>query len=441
MKRILLVAFILLSLGTWLYASPETEGIAYGINTVWVLIAAFLVFLMQAGFGMLEAGFIRTKNVGNVLMKNVLDFCMASLGFFIFGYALMFGSGNAIFGSEGWLLSGVEVEGLPVYAHWFFQAVFCGTAATIVSGGVAGRMKFPAYLIYSFVLSAFIYPVQGHWIWGSGGWLADLGFADFAGSTVVHAVGGWSALVGAIMLGPRIGRFNPDGSPNFIGGHSMPLATLGMFLLWFGWFGFNPGSQLAASGIENAEAIALITMNTNLSAAAGAVTAMITAWGRFGKPDLALTCNGALAGLVGITAPCAFVSPGAAIYIGIISGIIVVFGVILLDKIRVDDPVGAFPVHGLCGVWGTLAVGFFGRKGLGLAHEGLFYGGGFKMLGIQILGSFAVALYVVFFMFIVFKVIDGIVGLRVTKEEELLGLDIGEHGMESYKGFQIFITE
>jgi len=409
-----------------------------GLDTVWVLLAAFLVFFMQLGFGMVEAGFIRAKNTCNILTKNFLDFCMASIGFFIFGYAIMFGDGNAFMGLKGWFLIGAESGAdVPLYAFWLFQAAFCGAAATIVAGGMAERMKFQAYLIYSFIISALIYPIVGHWIWG-GGWLATLNFADFAGSTVVHTVGGVAALVGTILLKPRLGKYKPDGKPNAIAGHSIPLASLGVFVLWFGWFGFNPGSSLH---VGDGSLIALVAINTNLAAAAGGITAMITVWKIFGKPDLSMAMNGALAGLVAITAPCAFVDPWAAILIGAIGGILVVIGVILLDKMHIDDPVGAVPVHGINGIWGTLAVGFFGKESLGLAHNGLFYGGGLRQLGVQALGSVSVILFIVITMGIVFKLIDVIIGLRVSREEELKGLDIGEHGMEAYGGFQIFTTE
>jgi Amt family ammonium transporter len=411
---------------------------SFAINTLWVLLAAFLVFFMQAGFGMVEAGLIRAKNACNILMKNLLDFCMASLGFFIFGYAIMFGGAGPLFGTKGWFLINAESSAdLPLYAFWMFQAAFCGAAATIVAGGMAERMKFPAYLIYSFLISAFVYPIIGHWVWG-GGWLADLNFHDFAGSTVVHAVGGSAALIGTIILGPRAGKFNEDGSPNFIAGHNIPLASLGVFLLWFGWFGFNPGSAL---GMSDPETVARITINTNLAAAAGVIAAMITAWAKFGKPDLALTMNGALAGLVAITAPCAVVTPGAAIYIGAIAGVLCVYGVRWLDRLRIDDPVGAVPVHCLNGIWGTLAVGLFGQTALGAPHDGLFYGGGFLQLGIQALGTLTICVFTVAAMGLVFKTIDALTGLRVSEEEELRGLDIGEHGMESYSGFQIFLTE
>ncbi len=409
-----------------------------GLNTLWVLLAAFLVFFMQAGFGMVEAGFIRAKNTCNILTKNFLDFCMASLGFFIFGYAVMFGNGNGFMGLRGWFLinakSGADV---PLYAFWLFQAAFCGAAATIVAGGMAERMKFPAYLIYSFIISAFIYPIVGHWIWG-GGWLANLNFTDFAGSTVVHTVGGFAALIGTIILKPRIGKYNSDGSANVIAGHNIPLASLGVFILWFGWFGFNPGSTLS---VGDGSVIARVAVNTNLAAAAGGILAMITVWKMFGKPDLSMAMNGALAGLVAITAPCAFVEPWAAILIGGVAGVIVVLGVILLDKLNIDDPVGAVSVHGFNGVWGTIAIGLFGRQALGIANNGLFYGGGLSQLGIQLLGALTVILFVLATMGILFKAIDITMGLRVSREEELRGLDIGEHGMESYAGFEIFTTQ
>lgn len=416
-----------------------TEGYASisGIDTFWVLMAAFMVFIMQAGFGMLEAGLIRTKNTCNVLMNNFLDFCMATMGFFMFGYAIMFGTGNGFMGFNGWFLIGATHEGtIPLEAAWLFHAVFCGAAATIVAGGVAERMKFPAYLIYSFLISATVYPFVGHWIWG-GGWLSKLGFADFAGSTVVHAVGGTAALVGTIILGPRIGKFNKDGSANAIEGHSMALASLGTLILWFAWFGFNPGSTLS---VGNGSLIAKVAVNTNLAAAAGGLTGMFYAWKKCGKPDLTMTMNGALAGLVAITAPCAYILPHEAVLIGLIGGIIVVWGTLFLDKIRIDDPVGAAPVHMMNGIWGTVAVGLFGHKALGLANNGLFHGGGFTQLGIQILGVGSVILFVAVTMTIIFKAIDKVVGLRVTREEELKGLDVTQHGMEAYSGFQIFTS-
>ncbi|MCF7873192.1 MAG: ammonium transporter [Candidatus Omnitrophica bacterium] len=418
--------------------TSSQAALSIGVDTLWVLVAAFLVFFMQAGFGMVEAGFIRSKNTCNILTKNFLDFCMASLGFFLFGYAIMFGKGNSFLGLSGWFMNGAEsVGGLPIFAFWLFQAAFCGAAATIVAGGMAERMKFVGYLIYSFIISAFIYPIVGHWIWG-GGWLAQLNFADFAGSTVVHTVGGFAALIGTIILKPRIGKYGADGKPKMIAGHNIPLASLGVFILWFGWFGFNPGSTL---GVGDGSLIARVAMNTNLAAAAGGILAMLTIWKTAGKPDLSMAMNGALAGLVAITAGCAYVEPWAAILIGAIGGVVVVLGVFLLDKLGVDDPVGAAPVHGFNGIWGALAIGLFGQKALGLSSDGLFYGGGLKLLGIQALGAFSVAAFILIVMGVIFKLIDRTIGLRVSREEEFKGLDIGEHGMESYAGFQIFTNE
>ncbi len=423
-------------------ASAADEAISIsdlkvGLDTVWVLLGAFLVFFMQAGFGMVEAGFIRAKNTCNILTKNFLDFCMASLAFFLVGYALMFGEGNGFCGTKGWALMGAKSGAdVPLYAFWLFQAVFCGAAATIVAGGMAERMKFTAYLAYSFIISALVYPIVGHWIWG-GGWLAGMGFADFAGSAVVHTVGGCAALVGTSMLKPRAGKYGIDGKANVIPAHSIPLASLGVFILWFGWFGFNAGSTL---GVGDGSLIGRVAINTNLAAALGGIVAMVTVWKRFGKPDLSMAMNGALAGLVAVTAPCAYIEPWAAIVIGGVGGYLVVRGVELLDKLQIDDPVGAFPVHGICGIWGTIAIGIFGRESLGLANNGFIYGGNPTQLGIQMVGITAVIAWVVISMSVVFKLIDLTIGLRISSEEELRGLDIGEHGMEAYGGFQIFST-
>jgi len=405
-----------------------------GLDTVWVLLAAFLVFFMQAGFGMVEAGFIRAKNSTNILTKNFLDFCMASIGFFVFGYAIMFGTGNGFIGMSGFFMIGAESGAdVPLFAFWLFQAAFCGAAATIVAGGMAERMKFKAYLIYSFLISAFIYPIVGHWVWGSG-WLAALDFVDFAGSAVVHTTGGVAALVGTIILKPRTGKYRPDGSIKMISGHNIPLASLGVFILWFGWFGFNPGSTLS---VGDGSLISLVAINTNLAAASGGILAMIMVWAFAGKPDLSMALNGALAGLVAVTAPCAFISPWSAIVIGAVGGILVVLASLLLDKLKIDDPVGAFPVHGVNGIWGTLSIGLFGREALGLSSEGLFFGGGFQLLGVQSLGVFSIAAFVTAAMGLIFIIIDKTIGLRASVEEEYLGLDIGEHGLESYSGFQI----
>lgn len=438
-RRCAVIPAVILLLAPEVFAEDVANIVTTsGLDTLWVLIAAFMVFIMQAGFGMLEAGLIRTKNTCNILMNNFLDFCMASMGFFMFGYAIMFGDGTGFIGLKGFFMSDAVAHGnIPLYANWFFHAVFCGAAATIVAGGVAERMKFKAYLIYSFIISASVYPIVGHWIWG-GGWLANMGFGDFAGSTVVHAVGGTAALIGTIILGPREGKYNKDGSANAIEGHSMALASLGTLILWFAWFGFNPGSTLS---VGDGKAIAHVAMTTNIAAVAGALTAMFFAWSKFGKPDLTMTMNGALAGLVAITAPCAFVMPHEAIIIGIVAGVIVVVGTLFLDKIHIDDPVGAVPVHMMNGIWGTVAVGLFGRKALGLANNGLFHGGGFSQLGVQVLGVISAVIFVAIIMTVVFKTIDGFIGLRVSREEELKGLDITQHGMESYSGFQVFTTK
>ena len=414
--------------------ATDISRLSVGLNTVWVLLGAFLVFFMQAGFGMVEAGFIRAKNTCNILTKNFLDFCTASLGFFLVGYALMFGEGNGFLGLNGWCLAGLPDTvdgGLPLFAFWLFQAAFCGAAATIVAGGMAERMKFVAYLIYTLIISAIVYPIVGHWVWG-GGWLSNFGgtgFMDFAGSGVVHTVGGVAALVGTIMLKPRTGKYGIDGKPNVLAGHNIPIASLGVFILWFGWFGFNAGSTL---GVGDGSLIGRVAINTNLAAATGGIAAMITVWKRFGKPDLSMAMNGALAGLVSVTAPCAFIDPWAAIIIGLVGGWLVVRGVELLDKLHIDDPVGAFPVHGMGGIWGCLAVGLFAKEG------GLFYGWDPMLLGVQLVGVASIAIFVAISMGLVFKLIDKTVGLRVTSEEELRGLDITEHGMESYGGFQIF---
>lgn len=413
-------------------------------DTVWVIIAGVLVFFMQAGFAMVETGFTRAKNACNILMKNVLDFSIGTIAYWAIGFGIMFGAGGWFMGTSGFFLNdtgstfaSLDWANVPLGAKYFFQLVFAATAATIVSGAMAERTKFVAYLAYSAVITAIIYPISGHWIWG-GGWLADCGMWDFAGSTVVHSVGGWIGLTGAIMLGSRIGKYGPDKKPRAIPGHNLPIASLGVFILWFGWFGFNSGSTMAAS-LD----IAHIAVTTNLAAAAGAIAAMLTAWAIFKKPDLSMTLNGALAGLVAITAPCAFVSPSSAILIGFIGGVVVVLSVLLLDKLRIDDPVGAVSVHGVCGAWGTLAVGLFAQDVFvpGTTGNGLFFGGGLGLLGAQLLGVAAVFAWCMVTGFILFALIKAVIGLRVSREEELRGLDIGEHGNEAYSGFQIFTTQ
>lgn len=409
------------------------------LNIVWVLIAAFLVFFMQAGFAMVETGFTRAKNAGNIIMKNLMDFSIGSFIFFIIGFGLMFGTDwNGLIGTSGFFdptsLELTAFQDLTPGTFVFFQTVFCATAATIVSGAMAERTKFISYVIYSAVISLFIYPVVGHWIWG-GGWLSQMGFVDFAGSTVVHSVGGWAALIGAIILGPRIGKYNKDGSVNAIPGHSLTLGALGVFFLWFGWFGFNPGSTLAANG-----EIGHIAMTTNLAAAVAACTVMIITWIRYKKPDVSMTLNGVLAGLVAITAGCQVVTLWGAIAIGFVSGFVVVFGVEFLDKIcKVDDPVGAVAVHCMNGVWGTLAVGLFACYDVGGENEvlGLFFGGGAEQLGVQALGVVSVAAWAIVTTGILFLVIKKTIGLRVKKVEEIEGLDIHEHGAEAYADFVI----
>ena len=394
---------------------------------VWTLVAAALVFFMQAGFAMVEAGFTRAKNAINIMMKNLMDFSMGTLAFWAIGFGLMFGaSSSGWLGTSGFFLSDFTVGGDPwVLAFWMFQVVFAATAATIVSGAMAERTKFSSYMIYSVIICGIIYPVFGGWAWGGlfhgGGWLEKLGFIDFAGSTVVHSVGGWAALAGAIVLGPRIGKYTKDGKVRPILGHNLPLAALGVFILWLGWFGFNPGSTTAAS-----KDIAMIFVNTNLAAAAGAVLAMFTSWMRIGKPDVGMSLNGALAGLVAITAGCANVTPLSAVIIGAIAGIIVVFAVFFFDKIKVDDPVGAVSVHGINGAWGTLAAGLFNIGGT----SG-------KIIGVQLLGIGACFVWTFATAFILFKVIDKTVGLRVTPDEEREGLDYTEHGGNAYPDFEV----
>ena len=394
-------------------------------NYVWTLVAAVLVFFMQAGFAMVEAGFTRAKNCINIMMKNLMDFSMGSLFYWAIGFGLMFGaSKTGFFGTTGFFLSDFEVDGDPwVLAFWMFQVVFAATAATIVSGAMAERTKFTGYLVYSAVLSALIYPIFGSWAWGSlfngSGWLEGLGFIDFAGSTVVHSVGGWAALAGAIVLGPRLGKFTKDGGVKPILGHNIPLAALGVFILWVGWFGFNPGSTTTAD-----TSIAMIFVNTNLAAATGAVLAMVVSWLKFGKPEVGMSLNGALAGLVGITAGCANVTPGSSIIIGAVAGTLVVFSVLFFDKIKVDDPVGAISVHGVCGAWGTLAAGIFNIGGTSV-----------KILSVQCIGIVSCFAWTFCTAFILFKVIDSTMGLRVSPEEEIEGLDSTEHGGNAYPDF------
>jgi Amt family ammonium transporter len=420
------------------------------VDTVWVLMTAFLVFFMNLGFATVESGFCRAKNTVTILAKNFVVFAVSSIAFLFLGFGLMFGDGNPIFGTHGlWFVSGADNSpemgdaykgaysalnwtGVPLWAKFFFQLAFAGTAATIVSGAVAERIKFGSFYLFSFAMVGLVYPIVGHWIWG-GGWLAKLGMFDFAGSTVVHSVGGWAALMGAIMLGPRIGKYGKDGRVNPIPGHSIALATLGVFVLWFGWFGFNPGSTMAA----DPGAIARIAVTTNTAAAGGAVAASIIAWLVLGKPDLTMILNGALAGLVAITAPCAFVSVPSSLVIGLAAGILVVFAVLFFDRIKVDDPVGAISVHLVCGVFGTLALGLFAQDHFtpNTTGNGLFFGGGFKLFFAQLVGVLAVGLFVVVASGIAWGVLKAVVGIRVSAEEEMEGLDVGEHGISAYPEF------
>jgi ammonium transporter, Amt family len=398
---------------------------AVSIDTVWILVAAVLVFFMQAGFGMVEAGFTRAKNVGNIIMKNLMDLSIGSLIFWFVGFSIMFGSSvGGFIGMPNFFFTADYGNDVPDMAILIFQTMFAATAATIVSGAMAERTKFSVYLIFTLIITMVIYPISGHWVWG-GGWLSELGFHDFAGSTVVHSVGGWVALAGAAIVGPRLGKYT-NGKINAIPGHNMVLGALGVFILWFGWFGFNPGSQLAASG-DNVFAIAHIFVTTNLSAVAAVVVTMFLTWMRYGKPDLSMTLNGALAGLVAITAGTDIVSPGGAVIIGAVAGIVLVFGIELIDRVlKVDDPVGAITVHGICGAFGTLMVGFFATEG------GVFYGGGWSLLGAQAIGVFAIGIWSFGSAYILFTILKKTVGLRVSRKEEEEGLDIHEHGQSSY---------
>jgi Amt family ammonium transporter len=405
-------------------------------NVMWTIIAAALVFFMQAGFAMVEAGFTRAKSAGNIMMKNLMDVSLGGLSFWAIGFGLMFGISNGFVGWSDFFMNfdNTTADGQWGFTFWMFQVVFAATAATIVSGAMAERTKFVGYLSYSFLITMLIYPIFGHWAWGNllngdngetGAWLARMGFIDFAGSTVVHSVGGWAALAGAIVLGPRMGKFTKDGKARAIPGHSLTLAALGVFILFVGWFGFNPGSTTTADGT-----ISRIAVNTFLAACLGAIGAMITSWFKFGKPDIGMTLNGTLAGLVAITAPCATVTPLGAVLLGFIAGPLVVFAVIFFDKIKVDDPVGAISVHGVCGAWGTIAAALF--------HESLFLGGEYD-LGAQLLtqltGVVVCFVWVFGASFIMFKVIAATIGLRVTPEEEMEGLDLGEHGANAYPDF------
>lgn len=437
-------AFLLLASAAPAFAEEAakatmTDAIgAYSMDNMFLFIAAVLVIFMQAGFALVETGLNAAKNSVNILFKNLIDFCVACICYYAFGYSIMYatqgivGTGileGGFFGFNGFGISS-ELSGDAAaavrhpQADWLFQVAFAGTAATIVSGSVAGRLQFRSYLIYSIFISAIVYPVSGFWQWG-GGWLNKLGFHDFAGSIVVHTVGGFAGLAGAMLLGPRIGRFAKDGTPKAMPGHSLALATLGVFILLIGWYGFNPGSQLAFYGTNNIQAVMLVAVNTTLAAAAGAIASMILDWVLYGKPDLTMTLNGMLAGLVAITANCDAVTNNEAIVIGLIGGVLVVAGVKLLDKLKIDDPVGAWPVHGLNGLWGGIATGIFADYSFTT----------------QLIGSLVIAAWSFVMMLGLFGILKALKMLRVSEEEELKGLDISEHGEEGYAGFQVFITD
>ena len=409
-------------------------------NTIWVLLGAALVFFMQAGFAMCEAGFTRAKNTGNILMKNLMDFCIGTPLYWLFGYGIMFGAGTALF---GWIdpfimkdYSHILPAGVPLWAYAIFQTVFCATSATIVSGAMAERTKFSAYCIYSAAISLFIYPVSGHWIWG-GGWLAEMGFHDFAGSTAVHMVGGVCALIGAKILGPRVGKYGKDGKPRAILGHNLSIAALGVFILWFCWFGFNGASTVGMDSDGLIASASLVFFNTNLAAAVATLTTMLFTWLRYGKPDVSMTFNAALAGLVGITAGCDAVDPFGAALIGLACGLMIVLSVTFFDRVvKIDDPVGAISVHGVCGCLGTVLTGLFATGGTTM--KGVFYGGGFRFLGIQALGVLATIAWTAAVISVVFLIIKKTIGLRADAADEVMGLDRSEHGLvTAYSGFVI----
>lgn len=401
------------------------------LDVIWITIAAVLVIFMNAGFGMLETGFCRRKNAVSVLSKNLIVFVLATLAFWAVGFSLMFGQGTPFIGGGGWFLTGDGAAyglepfpaGLPVTVFFLFQVAFASTAATIVSGAVAERIHFTAFLIFSLLLSGIAYPITGHWVWSGNGWLGALGFSDFAGSTVVHSVGGWAALVGAIALGPRTGKYR-DGQPTAMPGHNISLSMLGCMILWIGWFGFNPGSELAAS-----EAVPYIALTTNLAAVAGGLAAFMASLTLLGTPDLSMIINGVLAGLVGITAGCAEVSHFGALVIGGVAGVLVIGAILLFDRLQVDDPVGAISVHLVCGIWGTLAVGLLSTE------TGLFYGAGINQLLLQLLGIASIGLFSVVVTALFWTALKLTIGIRVDAKAEELGLSVAEHGMEAYSGF------
>lgn len=403
-----------------------TQSLAVGLDTVWVLLCAALVFFMEAGFAALEAGLIHSRNSLNIMMKVLMDCTVGLIGFFLFGFALMYGADKfGMIGTSGFFLQGDFSHlgfKIPIYAFWLFQAAFAIAMATIISGAVAERMKFSPYLVFSLIATVFIYPLAGHWVWSPDGWLNKIGMLDFAGSAVVHSLGGWGALAAALVLGPRSGKYNRDGSMNVMPGHNLPLAALGAFILWFGWFGFNPGSTLSGLDLN----IARIAINTNLAAAAGGTAAALFTLFRYGKADPSMGINGSLGGLVAITAGCAYVEPISSLIIGAIAGMLIVIAVPFFDRMKADDPVGAIAVHGVCGTFGTLAVGIFAEKG------GFLYGGGFHLLSVQALGVLAISLWGFATTYALFYAMKKTVGIRVTVDEETEGLDLAEHGMAAY---------
>ena len=404
------------------------QGLQIGIDNMWLLIAGFMVMFMQPGFAMVEAGFTRSKNTANILMKNLMDFSIGSLSYWIIGFTIMYGESVAGFIGipDLFFMSDGYGDNYSDYADLFFQTVFAATAATIVSGAMAERTEFKAYLIFSVVITVLIYPISGHWTWG-GGWLSELGFHDFAGSSIVHSVGAWVGLAGAAIIGPRLGKYDKDGKPKAIPGHNLMIGALGVFILWFGWFGFNPGSQLAAAGVDNAVALGHIAVTTNLAAAAGAIAAMFVSWMRYKRPALSFSLNGALAGLVAITAGCDAVDPAGAVIIGLMAGSLLPLAVEFFDKVlKVDDPVGAISVHGVSGALGTLAVGLFSTS------EGLFYGYGAKLLGVQAIGVLAFFAWAAGTGVILFMILKKLNILRASKRVEEEGLDVYEHGEGAY---------
>ncbi len=443
------LAFHVNAFGQAAATGPSNADLKVMVDTVWVMMTAFLVFWMNAGFGFVESGLCRAKNATNILAKNFVVFALSALAYWVVGFGIMFATGSSFMGTGGFLLGGADNSpatgdaymgifsslnwtGVPLLAKFFFQLVFAGTAATIVSGCVAERIHYKSFLIFTLVLVGFSYPITGHWIWG-GGWLASMGMLDFAGSTVVHTVGGAAGLAGILVLGPRLGKYKPGGGMQPIPGHSMALVFLGGLILWLGWFGFNPGSTMAA----DPAAIAHVAMTTNLACCVAILTSTLTAWMMMGKPDFTMTVNGALAGLVAITAPCNFVSPIGSAAIGAIAGIIVVPAVVIFDKLKIDDPVGALSVHLVNGMWGTIALGLFafeGTPGGSLSKNGLLYGGGTGLLVTQIIGTVSVAAFTFALSLAAWLIIKAVLGLRVSPEDEARGLDITEMGMEAYAG-------